>query len=187
MPLLTRDQYGEIDVLLAFGSAQMAQIISSFLSFENVGNFRVCDDLEGAVPILNEGTFNHLIVDRDLPYRKELGSSANEGEPGGIALVRALRRFPGLRSEMPVMMVLPNPSRETVLQARNAGVNEILGLPLTGKLIGQRLAYIHHSPKPFVRVATYVGPCRRRNPPEVFTGVERRNADGDWDLQHLTF
>ena len=187
MVALTEDEYKAVDILIALNNRQLGQFVRSFFRSHNARSFQIVDDLALGLDALKTGAFNHLIVDFDLRLSQGGAPSLEDGEPGGIRLLRALRRFEGLRSEMPVMMVMREPSKERIYQARNSGVNEILGLPVTAQLVADRLYHIHKNPKPFVRVPTYIGPCRRRDRPTLFSGGERRTEDGDWNLQRTEY
>jgi len=76
------------------------------------------------------------------------------------------------------VMVIPSPDKEKVMTARDGGCHEILGLPLTAKLLTTRLNHMIGNPKPFIRAQTYIGPCRRREVVQIYHGAERRQSRG---------
>jgi two-component system, chemotaxis family, chemotaxis protein CheY len=98
----------------------------------------------------------------------------------GIELTRALRRLPS-ESEctVPVVMVTGHTERHHIEAARDAGVNEILAKPITVAGLTQRIEEIVLKPRPFVRSANYIGPCRRRRANPNFIGPWRRKDDQD--------
>ncbi|MCG8503459.1 MAG: response regulator [Sphingomonadales bacterium] len=95
---------------------------------------------------------------------------------GGPNFVRYLRRMAGPVSETPIIMVIANPNAKMVGQARDAGVDEVLGLPLNGDGLAKRWHNIVHKRRPFVRCEVYVGPCRRRITAEWYVGPDRRQG-----------
>ena len=97
---------------------------------------------------------------------------------GGPDFVRVLRRMPGPISETPVIMVIANPNAKMVGQARDAGVDEVLGLPINGAGLAKRWHNIVHHRRPFIRCEVYVGPCRRRITAEWYVGPDRRQGAG---------
>jgi CheY-like chemotaxis protein len=98
----------------------------------------------------------------------------------GLDLARAVRRRPSeSESKIPIIMVTGHTERHHIEAARDAGVNEILAKPITlGGLI-QRIEEIVVRPRPFIRCATYVGPCRRRHMNPNHAGPWRRKDDQD--------
>lgn len=96
----------------------------------------------------------------------------------GLALVGKLRRDPESPAPfMPAVIVTQTVTRERVRQALQAGVHEILVLPLTPKTVELRLREIVERPRKFVRSADYFGPDRRRQVRADYAGPFRRAAD----------
>ena len=96
---------------------------------------------------------------------------------GGAEFVRYMRRLTGLVAETPIIMVIAQPDAERVGQARDSGVDEILGMPITGEALAKRWNNIVHKRRPFVRTDKYVGPCRRRITAEWYLGPDRRKGN----------
>ncbi len=59
-------------------------------------------------------------------------------------------------------------------EARDAGVTEFLVKPISAKGLYQRIVSVVMAPRPFIKTATYFGPCRRRTPNPNYGGIERR-------------
>lgn len=96
----------------------------------------------------------------------------------GIDFVRLLRKSPKPEVQMiPVIMVTGHSTLNRVNEARDAGVNEFLTKPLTGRGVIERITLVVDHPRPFVKCTTYVGPDRRRKVDPNFQGPQRRRGD----------
>ncbi|NVJ98552.1 MAG: hypothetical protein HWE25_10395 [Alphaproteobacteria bacterium] len=156
--------YRAMKVLVALSNKQLGETIWHYLKDSGVGQVQLVSTPKEAVQRMHTFEFTHFFLDFDL------------GEHGGSDFAKFIRMCDGKVSEAPIIMIMPAPSKDKVFTARDAGVNEILGLPLTGKQIHSRLQYLGGHPKPFVRASTYIGPCRRREIMKVYHGQERRRA-----------
>jgi DNA-binding response OmpR family regulator len=160
-------QYGKVNyashnALVALSNVQLGRTIWHFLREQGIGGGRLVTSARDAVVRMEQTRFSLFFVDYELP------------EFGGVDFIKFIRMVDGPMSEAFVVMVIPNPSREKVWAARDAGAHEILGLPLTAKLLHARLDHMIGNPKPFIRAASYIGPCRRREVVKIHHGVERR-------------
>ena len=70
-------------------------------------------------------------------------------------------------------MAVEKADPNVITQARDAGVNELVARPMSLKALSSRMEYIFDKPRPFVRSASYFGPCRRRKS-VPYKGKERR-------------
>lgn len=75
--------------------------------------------------------------------------------------------------EVPIIMMTGHTERENVVEARDAGVTELLAKPLSAYTLLSRIVRVFEKPRPFLRTADYTGPCRRRKFVE-WHGGERR-------------
>lgn len=92
----------------------------------------------------------------------------------GVAFTRKLRNEPGKADPfVPIIMMTGYTEFERVIEARDAGVTEIVAKPLTASSLYARLAAVIEKPRPFVRTDSYFGPDRRRRQ-EAFEGADRR-------------
>jgi two-component system, chemotaxis family, chemotaxis protein CheY len=98
-----------------------------------------------------------------------------EPEPGS-ALVRHIRRTPGIRNPfVPVIVLSSTADKETIGEVRDAGANEFMARPFELRQLLGRFTQILLSPRAFIRCASYIGPDRRRQQRE-FDGEDRRIA-----------
>jgi len=96
----------------------------------------------------------------------------------GIELVRILRRGEaGSDPFVPIIMVTAHTDKGHILMARDSGVNEILAMPVSPKMLYGRIARVIEHPRPFVRSKLYFGPDRRRGTNKNYAGPERRKED----------
>ena len=61
-----------------------------------------------------------------------------------------------------------------VVEARDAGVTELIVKPVTASAVISRLGAVIYHPRQFVRTDDYFGPCRRRKAMADYSGPERR-------------
>lgn len=154
--------YGELHALIAMSNYQLGRSVWHFLRDEGVGSSMVVSSTREAVFRMQSNRFNLFFVDYDLP------------DFGGVDFCKFLRLCDGPVAESYVVMVIPSPNMDKVMAARDGGSHEILGLPLTAKLMRTRLGHMIGNPKPFVRCSSYIGPCRRREVVKIYHGQERR-------------
>ncbi len=96
----------------------------------------------------------------------------------GFDIVRVLRD-PALSPapRVPMVGVTGEPTRATVNAVINAGVNELVTLPLSSQIFKRRLHAAIHLQRDFIEVPEYFGPCRRRRADPGHKGPERRGQD----------
>lgn len=89
----------------------------------------------------------------------------------GAEFARLVRRDPSIQNqEVPIIMISGYSDLSHVKEARDAGINEFLGKPVSADLLYKRIAHTLLHPRPFVRTDRYVGPQQREEkappPPE---------------------
>jgi two-component system, chemotaxis family, chemotaxis protein CheY len=93
----------------------------------------------------------------------------------GIELTRMIRQpETSTNPYAPIIMITGHAERRRVVEARDAGVTEFLVKPISAKGLYQRIVSVVMMPRPFIKTATYFGPCRRRTVTANFGGIERR-------------
>ncbi|ANK82394.1 MAG: hypothetical protein TEF_17535 [Rhizobiales bacterium NRL2] len=71
---------------------------------------------------------------------------------------------------VPILMITGYADKHTIINATNAGVNDIVVKPVSAKVVSTRLADLILNPKNFVRTKDYFGPDRREGGGIVPTG-----------------
>lgn len=95
----------------------------------------------------------------------------------GFAFTKTLRHATNVRDcTVSVVLTFSGPDRGDVLSALNAGADALLPFPMSSNQMRQMLLALCTQKRPFVRAATYVGPCRRRGLVQG-SGVVRRLED----------
>ena len=96
----------------------------------------------------------------------------------GIDFVRSLRTGPDSPGPMlPVIMITGHATMKRLQEARDAGVNEFMGKPITARGVIERLAQVVDHARPFIRTDDYFGPDRRRRSDPSHEGPWRRTGD----------
>lgn len=81
----------------------------------------------------------------------------------GFQFVRDMRRSRAVRNnETSTVLTFVGVERADILTALNAGADAILSFPLSRSALETMLGLLDTQKRPFVRAASYVGPCRRR-------------------------
>ena len=84
----------------------------------------------------------------------------------------------GIDPYMPILLITAFTEMKTILQARDAGVNEFLVKPISAKLVYYRIRSMIENPRPYVRTEEFFGPDRRRRSLPI-AGEERREEKHD--------
>jgi DNA-binding response OmpR family regulator len=92
----------------------------------------------------------------------------------GLELAETIRSGQaGVDPYLPILLIIAYTEMHTILQARDAGVNEFLAKPISAKLVYCRIRSMIEHPRPYVRAEEFFGPDRRRLLP--VTGQDRRD------------
>ncbi|MFQ5764593.1 MAG: response regulator [Rhodospirillales bacterium] len=75
---------------------------------------------------------------------------------------------------VPVIVCTANTEYKHVCTARDKGTTEFLAKPVSAKTIYSRICSIIENHRPFVRVANFFGPDRRRHSDDDYGGTNRR-------------
>ena len=127
------------------------------------GGLRVVDDAATAFQVLEKGGIDLIISDMHPPHLS------------GIAFTRLLRRGgEDTLKRLPVILLAETPTAHQVVDARNAGVNEVLCQPYGRADLHKRIRACLLNPRPFIDTPGYVGPCRRTGSGLAPEGHERR-------------
>jgi CheY-like chemotaxis protein len=102
----------------------------------------------------------------------------NMAPMNGLEFSRAIRKNVECRcSEIPIIMLTGNRDHSSIIQARDAGVSELLVKPVAPRMVMDRLRTAMYERRPFVRSTNYIGPCRRRKKDQKQKNPFRRISD----------
>jgi len=98
----------------------------------------------------------------------------------GEDFTRRLRRLElAPLAETPIIGMIANADRPTVLAARDCGINALLLRPFSATQLMERVIWTLSQDTPFIRAEHYVGPDRRRFRTAEYLGEKRRDDDFD--------
>lgn len=160
--------FSQLRVVVADDCKFMRNILERMLEALGVGYIRTASDGISAWELLGSDDFDMLITDWEM-------------EPeDGPALVKRIRMDPDSPSRyLPVIMLTGYTEKAKVMSARDLGITEFLAKPIAARSLHSRLVNIVERPRPFVRTATFFGPCRRRLNLPTYDGPERRGDPDD--------
>lgn len=155
-----------LNILLADDNPNARAIVVTLLNSFGVRNvLEVCDGAE-AVEMLRRWPADLALIDFKM-------------QPlDGAELTRLVRNSPDSRDPyLPIIMMTGYTAKRRVVEARDAGVNEILVKPVRARALLDRIYAVILKPRSFVRTATYFGPCRRRRDDPNHPGPWRREGE----------
>ncbi|MDF1747607.1 MAG: response regulator [Alphaproteobacteria bacterium] len=160
--------FKNLRVLVVDDCKFMRGILERMLQALGLGYIRVASDGISAWELLCTEDFDLIITDWEM-------------EPeDGASLVRRIRLDPDSPARyIPVVMLTGYTEKAKVMNARDIGITEFLAKPLAARSLHARIMNIVDNPRPFVRTASFFGPCRRRLNLPSFEGADRRASELD--------
>jgi two-component system, chemotaxis family, chemotaxis protein CheY len=157
--------FDNLKVLVADDNQHMRAIVAAVLKSIGVKHLREAHDGAEALAVLREWSADVAIVD----FRME--------PIDGVEFTRLVRNASDSKNPfLPIIMLTGYADRVRVMEARDAGVTELVVKPVTAKAVIARLHAVIFQPRPFVRTESYFGPDRRRSPNPDYDGPERRGV-----------
>lgn len=95
----------------------------------------------------------------------------------GIAFTKELRHSDAKCKQVPVIMVKADLTPAQLIDARNAGVHEMMCKPFAWQDLLKRLQNVLFKPRDWIEVATYTGPDRRRFNTGEYAGARKRRGE----------
>ncbi|HHS83390.1 MAG TPA: chemotaxis protein CheY [Gammaproteobacteria bacterium] len=116
----------DMKILVVDDFSTMRRIIKNLLRDLGFNNTSEADDGSTALPMLQNGSFDFLVTDWNMPGMT------------GIDLLKAVRADENL-AHMPVLMVTAEQKREQIIEAAQAGVNGYIIKPFTAQTLKEKL------------------------------------------------
>lgn len=156
-------RFDRISVLVVDDSQHMLNLLCDILRGLGIGTVHTAQDAVDAFKEIKITRPDLIICDQAM-------------EPiCGVEFTRLLRTSQDSPDiHVPIIMVTGYCDTMTVLQARDAGVNEFLAKPISAKALYLRLLEVVNNPRDFVKTKSYTGPDRQRHSSNKYTGPERR-------------
>lgn len=158
----------DISVLVVDDNEHMRALLRAMLKAIGLKNVAEAHDGSQAMMRLREHEVDVVITDLWM-------------EPlDGLDFVRLLRRSPKSPCPtVPIIMVTGHSTLHHVIEARDAGVDELLTKPVSARDLVDRLHKVVEHRRPYVRAGDYFGPERRRRADPAYDGPKRRAGDDD--------
>lgn len=116
-------------ILIVDDFSTMRRIVKNLLRDLGFNNTSEADDGATALPMLQNGKFDFLVTDWNMPGMT------------GIDLLKAVRADDSL-SSLPVLMVTAEAKREQIIEAAQAGVNGYVVKPFTAAVLKEKIEKI---------------------------------------------
>ena len=155
--------FDSLRFLLVDDNHHMRAIVAAILRSAGARSLREAEDGIEGLDSLRQWPSDIAIVDFKM------------ARMDGVEFVRKVRQ--GRDPYMPVIMMTGFSDRGRIVEARDAGVSEILAKPITARSLLERVESVVLQPRPFVRSESYFGPCRRRRGGGLYVGEERRGVN----------
>lgn len=152
-------------LLVVDDNQQFRSILGAVLSGAGVGSIHYASDGRRGLEMLHSVEIDVVLVDYEMPVMD------------GLDFLSAVRGAPGVLRFTPIIMLTGHSDLKRLSEARDRGVTEFLGKPVTAKTILSRLNAVLLHPRPFVKTLRYFGPDRRRRADPSYRGPPRRASD----------
>ena len=119
----------DMKILIVDDFSTMRRIIKNLLRDLGFTNTAEADDGVTALPMLENGNFDFLVTDWNMPGMT------------GIDLLKAVRANDRLK-DMPILMVTAEAKREQIVEAAQAGVNGYVVKPFTAAVLKEKIEKI---------------------------------------------
>lgn len=113
-------------ILIVDDFSTMRRIIKNLLRELGYTNTTEADDGSTALPMLQNGDFDFLVTDWNMPNME------------GIELLKAIRADARLK-DLPVLMVTAEAKREQIIEAAQSGVNGYIVKPFTAETLREKI------------------------------------------------
>ena len=165
------DGLAALDLLIVDDNAQMRTIIGTVLSAAGVRKLHYAPNGLKGLEVLHNTSIDVAYVDYEMPVMN------------GLDFISAVRAKTTSEKYLPIIMLTGHSDLKRILSARDRGVTEFLGKPVTAKSILARLSTVILKPRPFVSAPHYFGPDRRRKASSDYAGPMRRASDASLVLE----
>jgi two-component system chemotaxis response regulator CheY len=119
----------DMKILVVDDFSTMRRIIKNLLRDLGFTNTAEADDGATALPMLQNGNFDFLVTDWNMPGMT------------GIELLKAVRADDRLK-DMPILMVTAEAKRDQIVEAAQAGVNGYVVKPFTAAVLKEKIEKI---------------------------------------------
>jgi two-component system chemotaxis response regulator CheY len=141
--------FARLSVLVVDDNSHMRKIIRVLLNGFGCRTVWEAEDGAVALELYEQNNPDLIITDWVMPIID------------GLELVQMIRRLGAVNPFVPIIMLTGHSERKRIIQARDAGVNEILCKPITANDLYMRIYSILKHPRDFIKTNDYFGPKKR--------------------------
>ena len=152
-------------LLVIDDNAQMRTIIGTVLAAAGVRHLHYASEGRRGLEAIASFNPDVCYVDYEMPVMN------------GLEFISAVRSLTSTDRFLPIIMLTGHSDLPRLHAARDRGVTEFLGKPVSATAILSRLNAVIVRPREFVKSPTYFGPDRRRNRSSDYSGPMRRSSD----------
>lgn len=153
----------QLKMLIVEDNVHFRTLIHSILQALGISDLEEARDGSEALEILDELTPDLVILDWKM-----------EGMDG-VECVRQIRTLNGVNRFVPIIMVTGYTETSLKKEARDAGVDDFLGKPISPQSLLGRIVSVMDNRRPFYETDGYFGPDRRTKA-ERHNGPEQRKT-----------
>ena len=159
--------FSSLRILIVDDSAHMRLLVKRVLTSFNITYVAEVSDGNQAIQVMGEKMPDIVITDFAMERMD------------GIELTRFIRLSDESPNPyLPIIMMTGFTEMHRVVEARDAGVSEIVAKPVSATAMFSRLVAVVERPRPFIRIDGFFGPDRRRRQVPL-KGPDRRLAGKD--------
>ncbi|XZP57673.1 response regulator [Asticcacaulis solisilvae] len=159
-------RFARVMVLVVDDNHYMRVIVCTMLRSMGITMIREASDGIEALEIVRDWRPDVIVLDLMME------------QLDGIEFTKLIRRgSDSPHPYVPIIMMTGHTDRRRVIEARDAGVNELVAKPLTAKALIDRMRSVIDNERSWVKSANYMGPDRRRKVNPEYRGPFRRASD----------
>jgi len=138
-------------ILIVDDDVYVAKIMRSILESFEVGQVHLACTYDDATSILNTRKFDCIFIDNMMTT------------PNGLELTKYIRHLEDEKIRVvPIILYTAFTGLQSIIQARDAGVTEILSKPVSPEQIIDKMSNALFKQRDFINTEIYSGPDRRR-------------------------
>lgn len=157
----------QLSVLVIDDQPFYCNLLNEILRAMGVSRVETAENGVAACEVLQSFMPNIIICDWVMP------------EMNGLEFAKKIRHSSNsILRQVPIIMITSNNLRSQIIEARSAGVDTFVLKPISNKSVWDRLKEVVETPRDFIVVDNYIGPCRRaKKQNHDFYGPYRRHDD----------
>ncbi len=162
-----------VRVLVVDADKDFFRVVANILNTKNVAKIEHMASGSEALDLLKWDSFDVVITEYRLT------------ELNGLTFAEILRnRKASPRLGVPIIMLTGYGSEPLLRKAIRAGIDYFLVKPISPKALCGAIEKLLLTPLAVTKTKSYLGPCRRRMPTDVYSGKLRRVSDEVADAEH---